>query len=60
MEVETISEEEYLVIISDHIDIKKFEMEFRDGITDLVNQEWQVRFQVSKKISDESFEVDVN
>ncbi|PWS25926.1 hypothetical protein DHW03_19020 [Pedobacter yonginense] len=60
LEVDTISDEEYLIIIADNVDIIKFEIEFRDQIPELVNQEWQVKFQVAKKISDESFEVDVN
>ncbi|AZA54573.1 hypothetical protein [Chryseobacterium sp. G0201] len=58
--VEVISDAAYLIIIGDEIDITKFEIEFRDQITDWVDQQWQVKFQVTKRISEESFEVDVN
>ncbi|AZA54580.1 hypothetical protein [Chryseobacterium sp. G0201] len=58
--VEVISDAAYLIIIGDEIDIAKFEIEFRNQITDWVDQQWQVKFQVTKRISEESFEVDVN
>nr|WP_199156522.1 hypothetical protein [Pedobacter sp. ASV2] len=58
--VEMISDEAYLIIIHDEIDIAKFEIEFRDQITDWVDQQGQVKFQLTKRISEESFEVDVN
>ncbi|MFP3596955.1 hypothetical protein [Chryseobacterium sp. SIMBA_029] len=58
--VEMISDAAYLIIIEDEIDLAKFEIEFRDQITDWVDQQWQLKFQVTKRISEESFEVDVN
>ncbi|MFP3637220.1 hypothetical protein, partial [Bacillus sp. SIMBA_033] len=51
--VEMISDAAYLIIIEDEIDLAKFEIEFRDQITDWVDQQWQLKFQVTKRISEE-------
>lgn len=59
-QVVVVSDSEYLVIGLDGIDLERFEKLFSSSISELVKDEWKIRFRVYDALMAEDFEVWVN
>lgn len=59
-QVVMISDAEYLVICLEGVDLQRFERIFSGSITELVKDEWKIRFRVYDALMNNDFQVEVN
>jgi hypothetical protein len=59
-QVVVVSDREYLVICTDGIDLEHFEKLFRGSVSELVKDEWRIRFRVYDALMSADFELLVN
>lgn len=59
-QVVMISDQEYLVICLEDIDLQRFEKIFSGSVGELVKDEWKIRFRVYDALMNNDFQVEVN